>query len=111
MKEDRNICALEQKRCIVCGTVFETGSLVLDRNLNRGFKEKYAITGYGLCEDCKKAATDNNGVWLVEDKGHRRVCIKMEALTLSEGQKKHCKKSPVFMMTSKDMDELGVNNG
>lgn len=110
MKEDRNICALEQRQCIVCGTVFETGSLILDRKINRGFKDRYVVTGYGLCDDCKKQATDNNGVWLVEDEGNRRVCIKKEAMNLSEEQEHHCKILPVFMMTSKDMDGLGVEN-
>ncbi|MGN1166084.1 MAG: hypothetical protein ACI4S2_06660 [Lachnospiraceae bacterium] len=108
MKKDRNICALEQHQCIVCGTVFETGSLILDRKLNRGFKDQYVVTGYGLCEHCKKVATDNNGIWLAEHGGYRRVCIKKEALNLSEAQEKHCKDSPVFMMTSEDMDALGV---
>ena len=67
MKPDNgNVAALEKNICPACGKEFETKTVLITRNLNKLFQERYVTTGFGLCEDCINIAKENNGVWLCE---------------------------------------------
>jgi len=46
--EEKSHVSLEQRLCLVCGAVFDTGSLLLDRRL-RASMERHTTTGWGLC--------------------------------------------------------------
>ena len=39
---------IEQQQCIVCGEVFDTGSLLLDKRLRERF-DHTTLTGWGMC--------------------------------------------------------------
>lgn len=40
--------SLEQKQCIVCGIVYDSGAVIFDRRLKESM-ESHTITGTGLC--------------------------------------------------------------
>ncbi len=61
---DKSHVSMEQHACLVCGTVFDTGSLLLDRRL-RASMERHTVTGWGLCAEHQKLA-DDGFVALVE---------------------------------------------
>ena len=48
--DDNSHVSLEQQLCLVCGTAFDTGSLLLDRRLRASMKH-HTTTGWGLCPE------------------------------------------------------------
>lgn len=61
---DKSHVSLEQHVCLVCGTHFDTGAILLDKRL-RASMEHYTATGLGLCPEHQKLA-DDGFVALVE---------------------------------------------
>ena len=61
---DKSHVSLEQHVCLVCGVVFDTGAILLDRRL-RASMERHTKTGWGLCSEHQKLA-DDGYVALVE---------------------------------------------
>lgn len=47
---DKSYVSLEQRLCLVCGTSFDTGSILLDRRLSASM-ERHTTTGWGLCPE------------------------------------------------------------
>jgi hypothetical protein len=45
--DDKSHVSQEQQLCLVCGTTFATGSLLLDRRLRASLKH-HTMTGWGL---------------------------------------------------------------
>jgi len=61
---DKSHVSLEQHVCLVCGTAFETGAILLDKRL-RASMERHTATGWGLCPEHQKLL-DDGFVALVE---------------------------------------------
>lgn len=61
---DKSHVSLEQHVCLVCGTRFDTGAVLLDRRL-RASMERHTATGWGLCPEHQKLS-DEGFVALVE---------------------------------------------
>lgn len=61
---DKSHVSLEQHVCLVCGTRFDTGAILLDRRL-RASMERHTATGWGLCPEHQKLF-DDGFVALVE---------------------------------------------
>ncbi|HHU0692544.1 TPA: hypothetical protein ACT916_003399 [Citrobacter murliniae] len=61
---DKSHVSLEQHVCLVCGTRFNTGVVLLDRRL-RASMERHTATGWGLCPEHQKLS-DDGFVALVE---------------------------------------------
>jgi hypothetical protein len=51
--DDKSYVSLEQQLCLVCGTSFDTGNLLLDRRL-RASMAHHTTTGWGLCPEHQK---------------------------------------------------------
>ena len=50
---DKSYVTMEQHICLVCGAVFDTGNILLHRNLREVF-DRYTVTGRSLCPECLK---------------------------------------------------------
>ena len=61
---DKSHVSLEQHVCLICGTRFDTGAILLDRRL-RASMERHTATGRGLCPEHQKLS-DGGFVALVE---------------------------------------------
>ena len=61
---EKSHVSLEQHVCLVCGTRFDTGAILLDRRL-RASMERHTATGWGLCPEHQKLS-DEGFVALVE---------------------------------------------
>ncbi|WP_423173002.1 MULTISPECIES: ATPase [unclassified Stenotrophomonas maltophilia group] len=61
---DKSHVYLEQHVCLVCGTRFDTGAVLLDRRL-RASMERHTATSWGLCTEHQKLS-DDGFVALVE---------------------------------------------
>lgn len=61
---EKSHVSLEQHVCLVCGTAFGTGSILLDRRL-RASMQHHTTTGWGLCAEHQKLS-DDGFVALVE---------------------------------------------
>jgi len=48
--DDKSHVSLEQQLCLVCGTSFDTGNILLDRRLRASMKH-HTTTGWGLCPE------------------------------------------------------------
>jgi len=46
----KSYVSMEQKQCIVCGTAYDSGTILLDKRLRESMEHK-TITGYGLCPE------------------------------------------------------------
>lgn len=55
--DDKSYVSLEQRLCLVCGTPFGTGNLLLDKRLRASMK-RHTTTGWGLCPEHQKLADD-----------------------------------------------------
>lgn len=58
--------SLEQHQCFVCGRLYETGNILMDKRLRQSM-ERHTITGYGLCEEHQKLKDDNYIALIVMD--------------------------------------------
>lgn len=54
---EKSYVSLEQRVCLVCGVVFDTGNLLLDKRL-RASMERHTTTGWGLCAEHQKLFDD-----------------------------------------------------
>lgn len=61
---EKSHVSLEQHVCLVCGTTFDTGAILLDRRLRLSM-ERHTTTGWGLCAEHQKLF-DDGYVALVE---------------------------------------------
>jgi hypothetical protein len=61
---DKSHVSLEQHECVVCGTRYDTGALLLNKRLAQTL-DKHTVTGLGLCPSHQKLA-DDGFVALVE---------------------------------------------
>lgn len=68
---DKSHVSLEQHVCIVCGTAFDTGAILLDKRL-RASMEHHTKTGWGLCPEHQKLS-DDGFVALIEIDPERSV--------------------------------------
>ena len=76
---DKSHVSLEQHVCLVCGTAFDTGAILLDKRL-RASMERHTATGWGLCPEHQKLA-DDGFVALVECDPQRsgsQACVFVE---------------------------------
>jgi len=62
--DNKSYVSLEQRVCLVCGTAFDTGNLLLDKRLRASMK-RHMATGWGLCPEHQKLF-DDGFVALVE---------------------------------------------
>jgi hypothetical protein len=49
--------SLGQNICPICGKTHDTGSLLLNKRLEQTLEQR-TVTGFGLCEPCKKLEDD-----------------------------------------------------
>jgi len=61
---DKSHVSLERRVCLVCGTAFDTGNILLDKCL-RASLERHRSTGWGLCDEHRRLF-DEGFVALVE---------------------------------------------
>lgn len=54
---DKSHVSLEQHVCLVCGSTFDTGSILLDRRL-RPTMEHHTTTGWGLCPEHQRLSSE-----------------------------------------------------
>lgn len=47
---DKSYVSLEQRQCLVCGKLFDTGNILLDKRL-RASMNQHTTTGAGLCAE------------------------------------------------------------
>ena len=50
---DKSYVTMEQKVCVVCGHIYNTNSILLDRSLRNRF-DHHTVTGWGMCDGHKK---------------------------------------------------------
>lgn len=85
--------SLEQHVCVVCGTTFDTGAILLDRRL-RASMQRHTATGWGLCTEHRKLF-DDGYVALVE-------CDPQRSGALANGERmtpeQACRTGPVANM-------------
>ena len=49
--------SMEQHQCFICGTLYDTGAILLDRSLRQSM-ERHTVTGTGLCPEHQQLADD-----------------------------------------------------
>ena len=54
---DKSHVSLERHVCLVCGTAFDTGNILLDKRL-RANLERHTATGWGLCDEHQRLFDD-----------------------------------------------------
>lgn len=48
----KSYVTMEQKQCPICGTIEDTGSILMDKRLKERF-DNYTITGLNYCKECQ----------------------------------------------------------
>ena len=65
--------SMEQHQCFICGTLYETGNILLDKRLKETL-ERYTVTGTGLCPEHQQLADDGYiALIVVEEDGKTRT--------------------------------------
>jgi hypothetical protein len=54
---DKSYVTMEQKKCLVCGVDYDTGSILMNKRLKKQFQAK-TVTGMGLCDEHEKLHAD-----------------------------------------------------
>lgn len=54
---EKSYVSMEQHQCVVCGAVYETGALLLDKRL-RPTLERYTVTATSLCAEHARMKED-----------------------------------------------------
>lgn len=86
----KSYVTMEQKQCFVCGTVFDTGAILMDKRLKETFDSAYTVTGFGLCEEHQKLIDDGYCIVIVvKDKESKErtgelAYIKQEVLSSTD---------------------------
>lgn len=73
---EKSYVGLEHALCPICGDVFATGNILLDRRLNKVFDAK-PITGYEICAECNQKITDGYIALIVADHGEDTTEIEL----------------------------------
>ena len=50
---EKSHVTMEQRQCIACGKLYDTGAILLDKRLAKVF-ERHTTTGHGLCDEHTK---------------------------------------------------------
>lgn len=53
----KSFVSMEQHQCFICGTIYDTGSILLDKRLKDSLENK-TVTGTGLCPEHQQLAND-----------------------------------------------------
>lgn len=61
---DKSHVSMEQRQCIVCGCIYDTGAILLDKRLRKSM-ERHTVTGTGMCPEHQKLK-DQGYVALIE---------------------------------------------
>jgi len=56
--------SMEQHECFICGKLYDTGAVLLDRRLRQSL-ERHTVTGSGLCPEHQKIH-DDGFIFLIE---------------------------------------------
>ncbi len=59
---DKSHVSLEQHVCLVCGTAFDTGAVLLDKRL-RASMERHTATGWGFAPSIRNCPTTALSRW------------------------------------------------
>jgi tRNA(Glu) U13 pseudouridine synthase TruD len=54
---DKSHVSMEQHQCIVCGELYDTGNILLDKRLKKSMEQR-TVTGTGLCPEHQKLKDD-----------------------------------------------------
>lgn len=54
---DKSHVSMEQRQCIVCGMVYDTGAILLDKRMRDSLEPK-TVTGTGMCPTHQKLKDD-----------------------------------------------------
>ena len=70
---DKSWVSLAQRQCIICGAVYDTGDLLLDKRMKQSM-EKHTVVGHGLCP-AHQQMKDDGFVALIEadERGENRT--------------------------------------
>ncbi len=69
--------SMGQHVCPVCGKVHDSGEILIDKRLKDSL-EKYTVTGYGECEECKAKIDDDRVAMVVASGGVAGDRLQME---------------------------------
>lgn len=51
---EKNICSIEQKCCVACTKLFDSGALLLQtRRIDKPMLDRNTVTGWDICPACK----------------------------------------------------------
>lgn len=105
---DKSHVSLEQHRCQVCGSLFDTGSILLDKRL-RASMDRHTTTGWGLCPEHKQLLSDGF-IALIEFDPERSVMLSGAVRLNSEkafrtGRLAHLKREAFNQIFSVELDK------
>lgn len=54
---EKSFVTLASRQCAICGEVYETGELLIDKHFKEVF-DKHTVVGWGMCPECHKYVDD-----------------------------------------------------
>lgn len=54
---DKSHVSMEQRVCLICGSAFDTGAILLDKRLRQSMAH-HTVTGWGLCPEHERLFKD-----------------------------------------------------
>lgn len=69
---DKSYVSMAQHQCVVCGELYDTGEILLDKRL-RASMDRYTVTGTGLCPVHRKMRDDGYVMLIVANENHERT--------------------------------------
>jgi hypothetical protein len=89
--------SMAQHQCIVCGEIYDTGEILLDRRLKNSLEER-TLTGKGFCEEHQK----------LKDDGYIALCEAIEGSSIRTGRVIHIKNSAWEKVFNSELPPNGI---
>lgn len=78
---DKSFVSMEQNICPICSKVFDTDSILLDKQLKDSMESK-TLTGYSKCSDCQKQIDEGFVAFVEIDASKSNIRPEAETLNL-----------------------------
>jgi hypothetical protein len=88
----KSYVSMEQHQCFICGTLYETGAILLDKRLRESM-ESNTVTGTGLCPEHQQ----------LEDDGYVALIVVEDDRKTRTGELCHLKKEIAEQMFNQEL--------
>lgn len=102
---EKSYVTLAQKICIVCGGVYNTNEILLDRRLRKQF-DMHTVVGYGMCPEHQKMKDDGYVALVAVDPSKVKLTNDKEGNAVVKGADQVYRLGPLAFLKNEAFDAV-----